>query len=161
MMSQQKPAQQGHSRESEAEAVMFCPKCGKEVASGTTFCPGCGAMLSEGKPVERRGTIVAAGVLDIIDGGLSLLGVLGLMVAIANVSDEPDTLAILVPIAVLFALKGLLAVIGGIYALQRKNWVMALVGAIAAALPFSLLGIAALILTALSRDQFNSRMGST
>jgi hypothetical protein len=140
---------------------MFCPKCGKEVMGSPTFCPACGATLSEGQPAKKTGTIMVAGILDIIDGCLSLLGVLGLIVAIANVSDEPDTLAILVPIAVLLAFKGILAIVGGIYALQRKNWVMALIGAIAAALPFSLLGIAALILTALSRDQFKQGMAST
>lgn len=104
---------------------------------------------------------MVAGILDIIVGCLGLLGVLGLMVAIAFVSDEPDTLAILVPVAVLLALKSILALVGGMYALQRRNWVMSLVGAIAAALPFSLLGIIALILTALSRDQFRQGMAST
>ena len=140
---------------------MVCQKCGKEVTGNPTFCPSCGAKLSEGQSPKKTGTIVVAGILDIIDGCLSVLGVLGLMVAIAYVSDEPDTLAILVPIAVLLALKGILAIVGGMYALQRKNWVMALVGAISAALPFSLLGIIALILTALSRDQFRQGMAST
>lgn len=140
---------------------MLCPRCGKEVTGNPTFCPGCGVTLSEGQPPKKTGTIIVAGILDIIDGCLSLLGVLGLIVAIAYVSDEPDTLAILVPIAVFLASKGILAVLGGIYALQRKNWVMALIGAIAAALPFSLLGIIALILTALSRDQFERGMAST
>lgn len=140
---------------------MFCPKCGKEVVGNPTFCPACGAKINDGQPAKKTGTITVAGILDIIDGCLSLLGVVGLIVAIANVSDEPDTLAILVPIAVFFALKGILAIVGGIHALQRENWVMALVGAIAAALPFSLLGIVALILTAVSRDQFKRRMTST
>jgi uncharacterized membrane protein HdeD (DUF308 family) len=140
---------------------MVCQRCGKEVAGNPTFCPSCGARVSEGQSPKRTGTIVVAGILDIIDGCLNVLGFLGLVVAIAFVSDEPDTLAILIPLAVLLALKGILAIVGGINALQRKNWVMALVGAIAAALPFSLLGIIALILTAVSRDQFNSRMGST
>lgn len=140
---------------------MVCQKCGKEVTGNPTFCPSCGAKLSEGQSPKKTGTIVVAGILDIIVGCLSVLGVIGLMVAIAYVSDEPDTLAILVPIAVLFALKAILALVGGMCALQRKNWVMAIVGAIAAALPFSLLGIIALILTALSRDQFNSGTAST
>lgn len=140
---------------------MVCPKCGREVTGNPTFCPGCGGKLSEGQSPKKIGTIVVAGILDIIVGCLSVFGVLGLMVAIAFVSDEPDTLAILVPIAVLLALKSILALVGGMYALQRRNWGMALVGAIAAALPFSLLGIVALILTALSRDQFSQRMEST
>jgi hypothetical protein len=140
---------------------MVCPKCGREVTGNPTFCPGCGAELGGGQSPKKTGTIIVAGILDIIVGCLGLFGVLGLMVAIAFVSDEPDTLAILVPVAVLLALKSILALVGGMYALQRRNWVMALVGAIAAALPFSLLGIIALILTALSRDQFRQGMAST
>lgn len=27
---------------------MFCPKCGKEVADGSSFCPNCGTDLSTG-----------------------------------------------------------------------------------------------------------------
>jgi len=135
---------------------MFCPKCGKEVAGNSTFCPGCGARLT-----KATWQSTAAGILDIIDGCLSILVVLGLIVAIVFVSDEPDTLAILVPIAVLFAVKVILAIVGGICALQRKNWGMALIGAMAACLPFSLLGIAALILMALSRDQFRQGTAST
>ena len=110
----------------------------------------------QGDVAEHR-----CGNSDIIDGCSSVLVVLGLIVAIVYVSDEPGTLAILVPIAVLFAVKAILAIVGGICALQKKNWGMAIIGAIAASLPFSLLGIAALILTAISRDQFSQRTAST
>ena len=135
---------------------MFCPKCGKGVTGNPAFCPGCGARLT-----KATWQSTAAGILDIIDGCSSVLVVLGLIVAIVYVSDEPGTLTILVPIAVLFAVKAILAIVGGICALQKKNWGMAIIGAIAASLPFSLLGIAALILTAISRDQFSQRTAST
>ena len=139
---------------------MFCPRCGKEMTGNTTFCSSCGARLIE-QPVKKTWLSTAAGVMDIIDGCFSLLVVFGLIVAIAFVSDEPDTLAILVPIAVVFAVKAILAIVGGMCALQRRSWGMAVTGAIAACLPFSLLGIVALILTALSRDQFRQGTAST
>jgi uncharacterized membrane protein HdeD (DUF308 family) len=139
---------------------MVCPKCGKETTGNTIFCSNCGAKLTEEQPAKKTWLSTTAGVLDIIDGCISLLIVVGLMVAIAFVSDEPDTLAILVPIAVVFAVKAMLAIVGGICALQRRNWGMALVGAIAACVPLSLLGIVALILTALSRDQFRQGTAS-
>ena len=135
---------------------MFCPKCGKEMTANATFCLGCGARLTK---ATWQSTV--AGILDIIDGCINLLLVVGLTVAIVFVADEPDTLAILVPIAVVFTVKAILAIVGGMCALQRKNWGMAIVGAIAACLPLSLLGIAALILTALSRDQFRQETAST
>jgi hypothetical protein len=49
---------------------------------------------------------------------------------------------------------GILAIIGGIYALHRKKSGLALTGSIAAFLPFSLLGLASIILIALSKDEF-------
>ena len=139
---------------------MFCRRCGKEMTGNTTFCSNCGAKTIE-QPAKKTWLSTAAGVLDIIDGCFSLLVVFGLIVAIAFVSDEPDTLAILVPIAVVFAVKTMLAIVGGICALQRKVRWMALIGAIAACVPLSLMGIAALILTALSRDQFRQGTAST
>ena len=140
---------------------MSCPKCGKETTGNTIFCSNCGAKLTEGQPAKKTWLSTTAGVLDIIDGCISLFVVVGLIVAIAFVSDEPDTLAILVPIAVVFAVKAMLATVGGICALQRKNWGMAIVGAIAVCVPLSLLGVVALILTALSRDQFRQGTAST
>lgn len=33
--------------------MSFCPKCGAQVADGTTFCPNCGYKLSEAQPVSK------------------------------------------------------------------------------------------------------------
>jgi hypothetical protein len=49
---------------------------------------------------------------------------------------------------------GILAIVGGIYALQRKIWGLALAGSIAAFFPSWILGIAAIVLTALSKNEF-------
>ena len=57
-------------------------------------------------------------------------------------------------ITIPLAIIGILAVIGGIYSLQRKKFGLAVTGSIAAFLPFSLLGLASIILIALSRDEF-------
>ena len=32
--------------------MSFCPKCGAQVADGTTFCPNCGYKLSDAQPVS-------------------------------------------------------------------------------------------------------------
>lgn len=34
------------------KSMSFCPKCGAQVADGTTFCPNCGYKLSEAQPVS-------------------------------------------------------------------------------------------------------------
>jgi hypothetical protein len=89
---------------------------------------------------------------------------LGIILAIALIfvgvlmRFVPDMPPYLVPIftalALPFAIVGILAIVGGIYALRRKIWGLALAGSIAAFFPSWLLGIAAIVLTALSKKEF-------
>ena len=46
------------------------------------------------------------------------------------------------------------AIIGGIYALQRRHWGMSLAGAICAVFPSQLMGILAIVFISLSRKEF-------
>jgi hypothetical protein len=141
---------------------MFCPKCGRETADNSQFCPSCGAKLTEGQKPKKTRLSTVAGILDIVAGSFGLVGVFVLtvvMIILANdpdrrAADEVDPIVVLLAMAVPLAILGVLAIVGGIYALRRRNWGMALAGAIAASLPFSLMGIAALVLTALSREEF-------
>jgi len=102
---------------------------------------------------------VIAGILLIVSAGfklLLLLGVIGASIfAIFPVASFPINTVALVPIVMvpLIAWIGL-ALVGGIFSLQRKRWGLALTGAIVAILPFSLLGIAATILVTLSKNEF-------
>ncbi len=50
----------------------------------------------------------------------------------------------------------ILAIIGGVYAIRRKVWGLALAGSIAAILAFFLCGIPAVIFTALGKHEFNA-----
>jgi hypothetical protein len=109
---------------------------------------------------------VVAGILTLIAGVTKLLAFLGVLIAVifmpasaySSLDNAPHMMwsanwmiAIMVPLLVL----GVLAVIGGVYMLQRRMWGMALVGGIAALIPNSLLGIAAVVLIAISKDQFD------
>ena len=49
---------------------------------------------------------------------------------------------------------GALPLIGGIYAVQRKNWRLALTGSIVAILSALPLGITSTVLIALAKDEF-------
>ena len=67
----------------------------------------------------------------------------------------PGVLETILLIAAIFLLiVGILPIIGGIYALQRRKWGLALAGSIAAIFGSSLMGILATIFTALSKDEF-------
>jgi len=111
---------------------------------------------------------IVAGILDIISGIISLLAFVGLLISTIVTGGLTHgwfpgfpwvpginiAVAILTPLTVVSFIVGIIALLGGIYALQRKNWGLALAGSIFALLPTILLGVAAIALTALSKDEF-------
>ena len=112
-----------------------------------------------------------AGILNIIVGAARLLGVIGVIIAIIVLSTtsywwdqiEGDVYTltmqsiagILICVAVFLAVLGILSLLGGISALQRKRWGLALAGSIASMFGPVLLGTPALIFTALSKGEFD------
>ncbi len=124
----------------------------------------------ETKTVAKRWEPTVAGILTIIDGSFSILVFLALLVgsivlwtspgwADINESDfAPLTAAGVGAIVLVFAIVVLalavLELLGGISALQKKRWGLALAGSIAAALPGNILGILAIIFLAMSKDEF-------
>ena len=115
---------------------------------------------------------IVAGILNIVGGAFRILGAIALLVGImyfmpvavtsgpGPVPDMPNWMipnvlsTILVIGLVFLVIVGILPIIGGIYALQRKKWVLALVGSIVAILGSSVMGILATIFVAMSKDEF-------
>jgi len=113
-----------------------------------------------------------AGVLNIVSGVIGILTVLGIVLVILVVrvafneifpfidtTLPPDVLANMVTIfytvgGVLLALASVLAIAGGVFALQKKYWGLALAGAIAGIFTFFPCGVAATIFTAMARPEF-------
>jgi hypothetical protein len=108
---------------------------------------------------------MTAGILDIISGGFVLLG--GFMLLILGtvgssimpyfMPQVPPAMAVVIfsSIAVPVILIAILAIVGGIYAMRRKIWGLALAGSIAAFFsPCWYLGVAAIVFTALSKKEF-------
>lgn len=111
--------------------------------------------------IEKRITPlpIVAGILMLVSAGLKLLAILGLLsfgfFAVAPPSmPRFGALVFLSALIPLLAITAL-AVVGGVFALLRRRWGWALAGAIATILPFDLLGVAATVLVALSREEFN------
>jgi hypothetical protein len=102
---------------------------------------------------------MVAGILNIIAGSFGLICSL-IFISVGGVMRlVPDIPPYLFPIftalALPFAIVGILAIVGGIYALQRKIWGLALAGSIAAFFtPSWVLGVAAIVFTALSKNEF-------
>ncbi len=107
----------------------------------------------------RTAKPVVAGVFDIVFGSFCLLGVLVLfilgIVFMPVVNDVSFRVGfILWIVAIPLAAIGVVSVLGGIYSLQRRMWGLALAGSITTALVSQPFGIASIVLTAVSKDEF-------
>ncbi len=112
---------------------------------------------------------LTAGILIIIDGIFTIFASFGMFIFSALISAgstwadlnevdlgmNPDSAAIIfLVLAVIVLVLAILEIVGGIFAVKRKLWGLALAGAIAAALPVNLLGILAIIFLAMGKDEF-------
>lgn len=103
---------------------------------------------------------MTAGILDIICGAWGLFFSLILMFVgqvIAALAKMPPMVGpILSVLGIPLSILAILAIVGGVYALRRKVWGLALAGSIASLFSpyFFLLGIAAIVFTAMSKKEF-------
>lgn len=162
-------------------SLEICPSCGAKPMAGTSFCPGCGAptaplteictncgvrIAKAIKGKTRKPT--AAGILAIVAGGVGAaewitLAVLGISVwGWLSLDSLADLRGILVAVIATVITIGIVAVVGGIFALKRKRWGLALAGSICGLFSFVFvpvlvnvpLAIAAIVLVVLGRGEF-------
>ena len=98
---------------------------------------------------------VVAGILILVVGGLALLGALFRVVFGGMFLSSFWGFIGFKINAIIRTISAVIVVAGGISTLKRRVWWLALVGAILATLDTLLLGIPALILIALSKDEFH------
>ena len=111
-----------------------------------------------------------AGILNIISGAINIFSVIGLIIVITVIDtwtflldvvpaeDLPfiESLinTILIAYLVLSIFHVIFPIVGGVFALQRKKWGLALAGGIVAIIGSTVFGIVSTIFLALSRDEF-------
>jgi hypothetical protein len=135
------------------DAVGACVNCGRLVCSECRTVLGekiyCGPHADQlfvpkpgapTVPAARSRSLTAGAVLSIIAGGIAAL--LGL----ATIWYYG--------IGIIFLAPGAVAILGGAYALERKNYGWCLAGAICALVPIWPLGVPAIVLIAQSRKEF-------
>jgi len=103
--------------------------------------------------MEETWKPTAAGILCIIAGAIAMIA--GIVIAVVGsigwFFGIPWISAIGAPSIIL----GIIAIVGGIYALQRRIWGLALAGSICAVLPpVTILGILAIIFVSLGKGEF-------
>ncbi|MAG14715.1 MAG: hypothetical protein CL874_02375 [Dehalococcoidales bacterium] len=115
---------------------------------------------------------IVAGILNMIVGTFNLLGMLIIIVVLVAIGSGILALSsvmnliplwlsgiaqgLLVIIAILLAIFSAIPLMGGIYAVQRKNWGLALAGSIVAILSSIPVGITSTVLVALAKNEFES-----
>ncbi len=101
---------------------------------------------------------VTAGILDIIAGAAGLILGFGFMIGgalVGFVTQLPMWLNTLIPlVSIPLIILGLIDIAGGICALMRKVWGLALAGSITTLITSPVIGIIALVLTAISKKEF-------
>ncbi|MFC1875310.1 hypothetical protein ACFLY3_04105 [Chloroflexota bacterium] len=120
------------------------------------------------KPAPKTWMPTAGGILSIISGALGFITIALLLtfVSIFGTSIAREVLSslgywqtglpltIIGIIAIPLLCVNIVAIIGGIYAIQRRGWGVALAGAICSVFPSQVLGILAVVFIAISRKEF-------
>jgi len=96
-----------------------------------------------------------AGILCIVSGALGVVCSFFMVIgAVMWVATYPSEWAVVIYCCVAPFILGIIAIIGGYFALKRRIWRLALAGSIAALLPTLLLGIASIIFVSQSKGEF-------
>jgi len=136
-----------------AAGTGFCPSCGTPTTPMTEICPKCGARVSA-VVKDRTWMPTVAGILMIISGvghtigGLAMVITVGLGGAFMGV---PWLGALGVPLLAL----GIVALLGGIYALRRQVWGLALAGSVCVLIVGNLVfGVLSLVFVIMAKNEF-------
>ena len=105
--------------------------------------------------MQRSWKPTAAGVLAIIAGALNILVALAISLLMPVAAPFRYAFFSVGAFALLWLAPGVVAIVGGVAALQRRHWGLSLAGAICALVPPStLLGILSIVFTALAREEY-------
>jgi hypothetical protein len=143
----------------------FCPACGAPTTPLTEICTECGVRLAKaikGKTWKTR----TAGILAIVAGALGVtewVAIVVLEILALGWLPMGDLLGLGGIVAVAIEITtGIVAIVGGIFALKRKGWRLALAGSICVMFCFIFipvflnvpLAIAAIVLVVLGKGEF-------
>ena len=104
--------------------------------------------------MEKTWKPTAAGILCIIAGTIGVISGIR-VVALGGIIGAFFGMAWLGTFGIPFIILGIVALVGGIYAVRRKIWGLALAGSICALLgPWVILGILAIIFVSLGKGEF-------
>lgn len=130
----------------EAPKVDFCIRCGEYLRPGLSFCPKCGAPLTAGAPYRDEIRPAAAtkrptwaGILLILSGVVGFVMTVYLLLDSKAIIEQAEQLyggdlpgaeGVMLALAGFASFAGAMSLIGGICALRRRNYLLAILGAV-------------------------------
>jgi len=108
--------------------------------------------------MEKTWKPTTAGILSIVAGAFGLLGAIIVGVVgetIAGLEQIPGMSTLFAAIAIPLIIIAIIAIVGGVYALKRRIWGLALAGTICSLFCMWLLGIPAIIFVILGKSEFS------
>jgi len=112
---------------------------------------------------------IMAGILDIISGAIGMVGgvyfvvltslfrtvheIMNIDPIVIEQTEQIISRLFAVPFVLVFI--GIISIIGGVYALQRRIWGLALAGSICSCVVFPIFGLPAIIITGLAQEEFS------
>ena len=104
------------------------------------------------KLLQKINKPIVGGILSIVSGAIFTGS--GIAILIAEWEEAP---LLAVVVAIIFMLiGGIMPIVGGISALKRKQWKLALAGSIGSIVGFIFTGVPALVLIVMSKNEFES-----
>jgi len=114
--------------------------------------------------MEKTWKPMTAGILNIVAGVFAVIGFIGLIIG-GFVTSNPavfrgdippvNVSAICFGLCIPSLIIGVLGILGGVYAVQRRRWGLSLAGAIACIFSSFILGVLATIFLAMSKNEFD------
>ncbi|HIJ17979.1 MAG TPA: zinc-ribbon domain-containing protein [Thermoplasmata archaeon] len=143
----------------------MCVQCGKTIAPDANVCPYCGHdyRVQAGPPAKKKTVMpVIGGILILVGGVLSLVAGIGLVASVGALDslmivdvEGVDMLEdLMTACGVIFIILGLIGVLGGVFAIMRKHFGLAILGGVFALAGWFIPALIGLILVGVSKDEF-------
>ncbi len=143
----------------------MCVQCGKPIAQDANVCPYCGKDYRvQAAPAAKKKTVMplVGGILIVVGGVLALLAGIGLVASvgafdslmIVDVEGVDMLEDLFTACGILFIIFGLIGVLGGVFAIMRKHFGLAILGGIFALFGWFLPALIGLILVGMSKEEF-------
>ena len=142
-----------------ASSTRNCVNCGRSIAWDANVCPYCGhdyRAAMAGAPQQKKETVMPVlGGVFVLLASLAYILVGGVLTAGSTVllGVSLGSTAVGVVCGIIVLVLGLVALLGAINAIQRKNFTLSLIGGIVV-IP-TLLGLIGFILIIVAKDEFS------